>query len=94
MAAFQHGYTPSVRPDAAAFTPSYFAFQGYLNPAPAGIDAQYARAWPGGSGQGVIIADVEYSFNQTHEDLKSVPIVGGQLYTVLATTMARRCWAS
>jgi len=70
-----------LRPDAAAFTPSYFAFQGYLNRA-GRIDAQYARAWPGGSGQGVIIADVEYSFNQTHEDLKSVPIVGASCITV------------
>jgi serine protease len=36
--------------------------------------------WPGGDGKNVTIVDVEYSFNGTHEDLKSVAIVGGGQY--------------
>ncbi len=72
---------PSKDPSAAPLlSPSFVADQGYLLAAPSGIDAQYARTRPGGSGGNVIIADVEYSIHQTHEDLKSVPIIGGQQF--------------
>ena len=64
----------------AQLSPSFVADQGYLAAAPGGIDAQYARTRAGGSGGNVIIADVEYALHQTHEDLKSVQIVGGQQY--------------
>jgi hypothetical protein len=43
--------------------------QGYLGPAPGGIDAQYAATLPGGQGFGVGIIDVEGAWRFTHEDL-------------------------
>ncbi|HEY0253095.1 MAG TPA: hypothetical protein VGC41_16280, partial [Kofleriaceae bacterium] len=49
-------------------TPSYSEHQGYLDPAPAGIDA--AAMWRANSrGQGVWFADVEGGWNAKHEDL-------------------------
>jgi hypothetical protein len=65
-----------------AVTPNYVSQQGYLNPAPGGIEAKYAWTLPGGKGQNVTIVDVEYSFNKNHEDLawKSIPVITGQLY--------------
>jgi hypothetical protein len=54
-----------------AITPDFTANQGYLDAAPGGIDARYAWTIPGGSGSGVTIYDVEYSWNQTHEDLST-----------------------
>jgi hypothetical protein len=61
-------------------SPSYVSRQGYLNPATAGIDAKYAWTQAGGKGENVILVDVEYSFNQTHEDLKYVPVIGGVMW--------------
>jgi serine protease len=52
-----------------ATTPNFTASQGYLGPAPDGIGAQAAWALAGGTGAGVRIIDVEYSWNQSHEDL-------------------------
>lgn len=52
-----------------ATTPSFSASQGYLNAAPNGINANYSWTIRGGNGAGVTIFDVEYSWNQTHEDL-------------------------
>jgi hypothetical protein len=63
-----------------AFTPTFVFRQGYLNPAPGGIDAKYAWTRSGGTGKNVVIADIEYSFNKTHEDLKAISIVGGVMY--------------
>jgi len=43
-----------------------------------GIDARYAWTVPGGNGAGVRIYDVEYSWNQNHEDLskaKGLPLL-------------------
>ncbi|MCW5805618.1 MAG: S8 family serine peptidase [Deltaproteobacteria bacterium] len=49
-------------------TPSFESYQGYLGPAPAGIDAP--AAWRRGHrGAGVWFADVEGGWNRTHEDL-------------------------
>lgn len=49
-------------------TPSFESYQGYLGPAPHGIDAP--AAWRRGvRGQGVWFADVEGAWNATHEDL-------------------------
>lgn len=62
------------------FTPSYIESQGYLDAAPGGIDAEYAWQVGGGTGKNVTIVDVEYSFNQTHEDLKSVAVIGLPMY--------------
>lgn len=52
-----------------ALTPDFTTNQGYLDPAPDGIDAHNAWTILGGNGSGVKIYDVEYSWNQTHEDL-------------------------
>lgn len=61
-------------------TPSYAALQRYERAAPAGIDAGFAWALEGGSGRRVTIVDVEYSFNPGHEDLPSIPVIGGAMY--------------
>ncbi len=50
-------------------TPNFEGGQGYLDPAPLGIDARYAWTVPGGQGQGVRIVDVEGAWNLAHEDL-------------------------
>ncbi len=50
-------------------TPSYAPYQGYLGPAPTGIDAPAAWGLPGGAGQNVWLADVEGGWNARHEDL-------------------------
>ncbi len=50
-------------------TPDFTALQGYLNPAPMGIDAKYAWTLPGGRGNGVRIIDCEWGWRFTHEDL-------------------------
>jgi hypothetical protein len=55
-------------------TPSYHERQGYLGPAPAGIDVDAARRRPGGRGSGVAVADVEGGWNRAHEDLPGVRI--------------------
>jgi serine protease len=52
-----------------ATTPDFTGNQGYLGPATAGIDAIFSATIPGGNGSGIKIYDVEYSWNQTHEDL-------------------------
>ena len=46
--------------------------QGYLNQAPAGIDARHAWTIAGGCGEGrVQFIDIEYSWLRNHEDLQS-----------------------
>ena len=52
-----------------ATTPNFSGDQDYLNPATDGIDAEYAWTFPGGNGSGITIYDVEYNWNQNHEDL-------------------------
>jgi serine protease len=51
-------------------------YQGYLDAAPAGVDARWA--WDGihGSGSGIRICDVEYDYNASHKDLPDVTFVG------------------
>ncbi|HEX4951038.1 MAG TPA: S8 family peptidase [Blastocatellia bacterium] len=55
--------------DVPPATPNFIARQGYLNAAPAGIDAYYAWTQPGGRGTGVRIIDCEWGWLFTHEDL-------------------------
>lgn len=58
------------RPDAApAVTPDFTTRQGYLFPAPGGVDAMHAWTLPGGGGSGVRVVDVEGSWLFRHEDL-------------------------
>lgn len=55
-------------PSCPITTPSFESYQGYLGPAPHGIDAP--AAWRGGHrGQGMWFADVEGGWNAKHEDL-------------------------
>ncbi len=53
----------------SAITSDFTGNQGYVGPATDGIDAQYSWLISGGNGAGVTIYDVEYAWNQTHEDL-------------------------
>jgi hypothetical protein len=43
----------------------------HLDPAPEGIDSEYAWTRPGGAGQDVFVVDIEYSWRETHEDLEN-----------------------
>jgi len=59
-------------------TPDFTGNQGYLDPAPGGIEARFSWTIPGGNGSGVTIYDVEYSWHQTHEDLskaRGIPLL-------------------
>ncbi|MEZ5082270.1 MAG: GEVED domain-containing protein [Bacteroidales bacterium] len=52
--------------------PNYQNSQGYLKAAtlnPSGIDALYAWTQTGGSGSGITICDLEYSWNYNHADI-------------------------
>jgi subtilisin family serine protease len=68
-------------------TPSYEPMQGYLGPAPAGIDAPIAWARAGGRGQGVRFADIEGGWNARHEDLP-----GDRMQLVAGSPVAGRHW--
>lgn len=63
-------FTPLDSPDPAV-TPDFTGNQGYLDPAPGGIDAQFSWTIPGGDGTGITIYDVERAWQQTHEDLST-----------------------
>jgi hypothetical protein len=72
----QPAHVPS---DIPPKTPKFESSQGYLNPAPTGVDALYAWTQGGGRGQGVQFADVEGGWQIGHEDLDihSADLVGG-----------------
>ncbi|MFD8003651.1 S8 family peptidase [Streptomyces mirabilis] len=55
--------------EGAPVTPDFTSRQGYLRPAPEGIDAHWAWQRPGGTGQGVTVIDVEGAWQLGHEDL-------------------------
>lgn len=51
-------------------TPDFRGAQGYVKDAGSGgIEARYSWSFPGGAGAGIKIYDIEYSWNQAHEDL-------------------------
>jgi Subtilase family/Bacterial tandem repeat domain 1 len=52
-----------------AATPDFTGRQGYLNTAPAGVDARYAWRFAGGRGGGIRVIDLEWGWRFTHEDL-------------------------
>ncbi|KAK3309273.1 peptidase S8/S53 domain-containing protein [Chaetomium strumarium] len=56
--------------------------QGYLNPAPEGIDARYGWGFPGGDGAGVNIVDMEQGWKLDHEDLaaQGITFISGRNY--------------
>jgi hypothetical protein len=55
---------------APGVSPDWTHEQGYLDTAPAGIDAHFAWSKPGGTGDGVQIIDCEWNWNLEHEDLR------------------------
>ena len=44
-------------------------FQGYLDPAPLGMDVRHAWTLPGGKGENVKLVDIEVNWNLNHNDL-------------------------
>ncbi len=62
---------PDLAPASSAVQPApdFEPNQLYRDPAPGGIDADYAATVAGGTGAGVTVTDVEYSWNTSHEDL-------------------------
>ncbi len=50
-------------------TPSLVAEQTYMGPAPDGFGVEEAALWPGGGGENVALADLEYDWLGSHEDL-------------------------
>jgi hypothetical protein len=59
---------PAEGAQAAGPTPDISRQQGYLSPAPLGVDGLNARTRPGGRGEGVRLIDVEYDWVTDHED--------------------------
>lgn len=49
--------------------PSFIGMQGYLDPAPQGIDAKHAWLHAGGNGLNIKVIDIEGAWNFSHEDL-------------------------
>jgi hypothetical protein len=52
-------------------TPDFADRQGYLRPAPEGLDAHFAWSLPGGAGDGTRVIDLEWGWRFTHEDLQA-----------------------
>ncbi|WP_199548814.1 S8 family peptidase [Streptomyces sp. N35] len=73
--------------EGAPETPDFTSRQGYLRPAPEGIDAHWAWQRPGGSGEGVTIIDIEGAWQLGHEDL-SAKLAG----VVLGTPVQDIAW--
>ena len=61
---------PAADPAPPPATPDFTAMQTYLRLAPVGIGADFSLADPRSRGAGVRIADLEYYWNSTHEDLQ------------------------
>jgi hypothetical protein len=61
---------PAADPAPPPATPDFSAMQTYLRNAPVGIGSDFSLADPRSRGAGVRIADLEYYWNSTHEDLQ------------------------
>lgn len=57
--------------------PDFEPMQGYLDPATDGINARTMWEFPGGTGAGFDVVDIEYSWNFNHQDLPPVTLLGG-----------------
>lgn len=64
-----HPDAPAVDPLVNAANDPRAVNQGYLDPAPAGIDAEFAWTVPGGAGAGQRVVDLEQGWTLNHEDL-------------------------
>ena len=63
---------PVPKPMVPPTPPNYQSQQGYLNPSsnnPSGVNALWAWTQTGGTGTGVTICDLEYSWNTSHADI-------------------------
>lgn len=67
---------PMPLPVAPPLPPDFVPNQGYLNPAQSGINASCMWLVPGGTGTGIRIADLEYSWNLSHQDLPTITTLG------------------
>lgn len=65
---------PFERLDYDPETPSFAS--DWLDPAPVGFGSRKLWAWPGGTGEYAVIADIEYDFDPLHEDLRANPPLG------------------
>lgn len=76
-------YAPPMPEDAAIDAPpvtgSYTASQDYVNAAPVGIDARYARTVQGGAGLGVKVIDIENGWHSEHEDAPPIFTTSGEV---------------
>lgn len=61
-------------------TPNFEYQQGYLDPAPIGVDAEGVWALPGGKGQSVKVLDIEGAWKWDHEDLPEPFFTAGGTY--------------
>ncbi len=59
-------------------TPDITTGQGYINPAPIGLDARYAWTRAGGRGDNIKVIDVEYDWITDHEDFPANYFWGGK----------------
>ncbi|WP_030560240.1 S8 family peptidase [Streptomyces aureocirculatus] len=57
------------RKEGMPVTPDFSGRQGYLRPAPEGVDAYWAWQRLGGGGDGVTVIDIEGAWQLSHEDL-------------------------
>ncbi len=77
---------PVPKPTPPPIPPNYQTNQGYLYPAsnnPSGVDALYAWTQTGGTGTGVTVCDLEYSWNYNHGDITKA--LGSQINTGVIT---------
>lgn len=77
---------PPTDSEAPPVTPNFKSRQGFLGAAPGGIEALWAHTQPGGKGDGIRIADVEWGWRFTHEDLRQQ--LGGLLAGTNSTDTA------
>ncbi|MBL8860207.1 MAG: S8 family serine peptidase [Planctomycetes bacterium] len=56
--------------------PDFQPLQRYLRHAPMGLSVENAWGFSGGTGNGIKVCDIEYSFNPAHADLPPVTMLG------------------
>ena len=71
---------PGQEPQAVPRNAPCVGRQGYLDPAPTGIDARFAWTVPGGDGAGVQLIDLERGWKLDHEELaaRTITLLHGQ----------------